>query len=567
MARPPLCSIGMALAPGDRHAPYFREALEHAGVLFEMLPPQFSDRLEALDVLLLCGEHRLTQAMANEVVRWLQGGGRVVCAGSTWGLEEALGVAVEETAHPSNDVLSPIDPSHPWWPEHAEPARFFGGTYAHATATRALIGCGEFVGASARAVGRGAALFLAANVGRTMALMQMGRSVECDGVGPNDGSARLDDGCWRAEDGTALSFDADRSKADSTPHPFFSEPHSDVVKEVWIRTVLDAVAMGDQTAVILWQWPDGAEAAISLAVECDVAEPQLVYGLRRLFEMYGASVCWYVASQGFPLDVYRSMRKWGDDIGLLFSTDESGWQEDKLKVQALAVNRQASVARLNPARPTDGRWKGLTTFYEFAEAAGARISSSKGGRQPGTMGFLFGSCHPFFPIRRDGSSFYIAELPQQVYDPGATTAGPVVDSIVDSVVLRHGCLGATVKATAASAAESLSAVQRLVVQARQRHLVWMPAGKLYEFEKARRSLKWAKSRSADVPSIHLNSDTEIEDLCVLVLGRGFEVQGGSSAPQVVERYGRSFVSVRLSMEPKSRAELRILPQSSASQAA
>src|SRR5687767_3528288 len=105
--------IALMLAEGDRHAPYYREALEHAGVQHEIVTTLCLSDLARVDVLLLTGYGELTSSQNTAICTWVRSGGHLVCSGGTWGLESILGLS-EPLVHASNEVMRPVKEDRLW---------------------------------------------------------------------------------------------------------------------------------------------------------------------------------------------------------------------------------------------------------------------------------------------------------------------------------------------------------------------------------------------------------------------------------------------------------------------
>ncbi len=560
MADLKIAKIGLYLAVGDPYAPYYREVLDHAGVLYEPMDKGSFERLRDFSVVLLCGRGTLGDSEREKLLSWSQRNGCLVCSGGTWDLESVLGIKRSEgPASPSNDTLAPIDNSHPTWPEGVPYARFFGGVYCREAGCNAISKTsGGFLGASIRLWQGGGAYFLAAHLGQTMSLMQQGKSVECDAVGPNDGSAVFENGELRAEDGAVLDFQDDREQPAGCSSPFFAYPHADIIKEFWLRLVFQAVQQTGKQAIVLWHWPNNAQGAATLSVDCEEFNSENVTSIHKVLMMVGAPAAWLVGPPGYSLDVYRAIRKWDHEVGLLFQTDNHlGWQEEKMKIQHVAISRSASMPRMVSARPASGRWKSLTAFYEIAEGAGARLSLGKGGRQPGTSGFLFGTCHPYFPQRRDGTSFHIAELPYTIFCPGLITPDAAMEPILQRTSARYGCLHASIKSDSAQAPAGAASLRRLITLTKQAKLVYMLPSEIYKFEKTRRSLRMRQWDNDGDVGINLIAEFDLPGLTVMLSGGGheFQIAGRKANVSRVERYGLVFTAATCDLEAKGQTDI------------
>src|SRR5438445_9969116 len=62
------------------------------------------------------------------------------------------------------------------------------------------------------------------------------------------------------------------------------------------------------------------------------------------------------------------------------------------------------------------RWEGRLQFFEWCERLGLRAEQSRGPSKLGCTGFPFGTAHPHFPVRDNGSRIDVLELGFQSQD-------------------------------------------------------------------------------------------------------------------------------------------------------
>lgn len=554
--------VGLLLEKSDPHAPYYREVLEHSGIPFELLDLKAGFDLSNLDVLVLAGEGELPANMRERLGSWMRLGGSIVCSASLWGLGDVLGLeATYDGRHPSRELIFPVKPGDRAWPEQAGPARFFGGFHARATDSQPIAQTSTgSVAASRRKVGKGVALGLTVHVGQTIAQMCLGRSVECDAVGPSDGSARLDDHRLRAEDGINLSFEKDRAQAGTAEHPLFATPHADVVRELWIRLILEAIEATGKRTSVFWPWPNNAEGGACVSVDCEEFSPGNVMSLHNVLAMAGASAAWLVAQPGYALDVYRSFRKWEHEVGLLFAPDEDGHlNEEKLKIQHVAMSRAASIPVLSSLRLPDGGWNRLDRLYELADATGSRVSLSKGGRQAGTAGFAFGTCMPFHPIRKDGSSMRVLEIPYQTFMPGHIIPESAVSALIEQTAARNGCFHVVVTSACTQDGHVSMVLRRTVTLAKHAKLEYMLPQEIARFERTRRNLRTRTWIEAERFGVSVVAEDQLENLTVMISGDPVAVglSGKELRSQRIQRFGMSWTVSVFDIPSKSQLSLEL----------
>lgn len=557
------CSIAAFHAESDSYAPLYREALEHAGIPFKRIPALNQQELEGIHVLLLCGEGTLSEAQRESVESWMSSGGRLVCSGSAWGLQSLF--KLDGTGIRLSREALRLSGEDRLWPGGPDPIAFIGGT-GYSGDSQAAVSAGNYQALTRKTVGRGCALFLAPHLGQTLALMTYGASVETDKFGPTDPSAVLNDGKLRSEDGTVLDLSTDRETAPGAPCPAFLQPHADRLREMWIRAVVEAAEQTGAVLPILWMWPDGAPAVGTLSVDADTFETDQLDRVHRAMTMIGCRPAWMIGTPGFPLDVYRTLRAWEHEIGLLFQSDaHQPWNEEKIKVQQVSLARIAAIPTCTSVRPSDGQWQGWTSFYEIAERVGARVSISKGGRQPGTSGFLFGTGHPFFPYKRDGHPHLIMELPYTVFMPGVVTPDAVAEAILTQTLASHGAFHIALHPKLGKLDASLNSARRLMATGRQSRMAFLRPDEVYAFERGRRAMKVFKRGGQESGSLALSHDQPMEGLTIHLIGPRLEatIRGKVTAPQAVERYGTRVSQLIVNLEARTQLDILLAPDAEA----
>lgn len=548
MHDPLFARLGLVIAQNDPHAAYYREVLEHAGLSFDLLDLAAGVNLTPYDVLLLCGEGEVPERYRDAIQSLVRTGGSLMCSGGLWGLDELLGLEpVHSGRRPASEIVFPVHADDKAWPEKAGPARFFGGCYARATqATPIAQTSSGSVAASRYPVGKGLALGLMVHVGRTIAHMCLGRSVETKAIGPCDGSASFDGTVLRAEDGITLSFENDRTEAEHGQAPFFSIPHADIVRELWTRMVLEALEHTGKRFTMIWPWPEDAQGAACISVDCEEFDPINVASLHSSLAQTGANAAWLVSQPGYTLDVYRNMRKWDHEVGILFAADEDGnLCEERLKIQHVAMSRMVAVPIVGSLRVPDGGWYRLDRLYDLADHTGSKVSLSKGGRQPGTTGFAFGTCIPFHPIRRDGHSMRVLEIPYQIFMPGLVASELAVTEIIEQTVARHGCFHMAITSTAHHDGHVALILRRAITVAKKEGLLYMLPSEIARFERARRTLRTKTWSDGLRFGFDLVADDDMDQMTLLVSGEPVEASAGGKSLHVrtTHRLGRAWTVI------------------------
>ncbi len=545
--------MAVQFAPGDPLAPWYSEILAHAGVRCEVLEQWSPSEIQRTHVMLLCGNGVLNTLQLEGLSIWVQNGGSLVVSGGTWGLEKLLGCVPEAGKHHSVGLATAPYPDR-LWPEDASRVKFFGANSVLPAGAQTVIECNGRAIATRFRLGLGSVIYVGFHLGQTMAQMVMGRGVEVDAIGAEDGTARLDDGVLRAEDGHNLDFETDREVTNGSSIPFFGEAHADILREIWLRAVFEAVDFTGYCVSMLWTWPNAAPAVAALTLDVHDFEVDRVISLQRMLQMFGCPATWLVSMPGFAADVYRALRAMEHEVGLLFHIeDANGWQEERLRIQLTNLSRLASWPHMASVRVDDGQWKGYQQFYEACEASGARISLNKMGRQPGTSGFLFGTCHPFMPVRKDAHESTVLEIPGHVWQPGLVTPENVGAEIVNRVVARGGCLQVGLYPESIGDGVASMALRRILTSCKERRVTFLRPDDIARFERSRRQIRITQKHVGEVDLIQFASEWEVQGLTVMTSGgakQGRDRHGDLGA-KVVEKYGTTFSAVTIDVPART----------------
>ncbi|MCH7904200.1 MAG: hypothetical protein IH944_06485 [Armatimonadetes bacterium] len=541
--------LGLLLADGDVYAAWYREALGHAGLPYVEVERTMLDYIDHLDVLLLCGASVLSASEQSSIQAWQEQGGRLVVSGSTWGLSAEIGLRHVSDQRYSRARIEAPETSDRLWPDGSAASLFFGGERAEAIDGKCVLAesNGEcLLKRTARAI------YFGPHVGRTLSLMLMGRAVSCDAVGPGDDSIDLADGVLRAEDGTVFDYAKDRECVEGCPSPIFATPHADVIREIWIRAIVESIETCEKPFYLLWKWPDNAKTVATAGIDCDIPDVDTVMQIRRIMMNFGMRPAWMVAPPGLPADVLRLLRDWGHSIGLLYRESVDG-ENVGLRTQHLMVSRTAGSKGVSCVRPEDGRWQGYTRFYASAERAGSRLSLSKGGVQPGSVGYLFGTCQMFRPLRFGGEPFEIRELPYCAHLPGTTTPLAAIHKLISSTARVEGCFQFSLRVSKCVDQNSERHLQDTLMLLKQSRFRFFSPDELYWHDQARRDV-WIKE---SVTGLSLVCKRDAPGFTLMLLGAGLEATSSNKnftpAPEV--RYGTLFTPFVINLEQKTQLDI------------
>ena len=216
--------------PRSRSWVYIEEVLRQAGLFFETINPDDIEQLfqKPGAIVLLVGDLRLNTRQREALGAWVKAGGALLGIGGASGLSDVFGVSGE---HPLSEGWMQVTASnHPLTSGLRSALHVFGGYGVQKTTATSLA---ELKGGSAAVkgsailenpFGKGRAVLLAPDLLFSIVHIQQGIRVLQDGKAPADGSALVNEGVLKAEDGMVLDWQKDRKLAEPDQGRFFSSP-------------------------------------------------------------------------------------------------------------------------------------------------------------------------------------------------------------------------------------------------------------------------------------------------------------------------------------------------------
>lgn len=439
------------------------------------------------------------------VLDWVAAGGHLVIAAHTEAWNEIVGVHTTAATTGLVDLGGLIGESRP--------LRAIGG-YRLEPISDALNVLARWEDGSAaivsRNIGDGTVTSFGPDLPQTIVRIRQGFPVVADGQPASDGTAPIDDGILKCEDGLALSLEEDRGWAKGTapmptpfhhawpppgPTPIFDLPQADLWCSALIVSVLDALRRLGTVAGWLDYWPDGIRAIGHLSHDADLNSDDDAQAALDAFESAEIAVTWCLLFPGgYSPETYRKIGNAGHEQALHFNAtgdaDIAAWGWPQLRAQyawAQAVTGTDSIVT-NKNHYT--RWEGWSEFYGWCERLGIEIDETRGPSKLGDVGFTFGTAHPYFPLadRTEHNRHHdVLSLALHTQDLELAAHGSCRDVILDGAERVHGIAHFLFHGPHLRKPATRKAFDELMAAARSRGLPWWTAGKINSWERARRN--------------------------------------------------------------------------------
>lgn len=518
---------------------------------------------------------------------WVRDGGVLVLSDRALGLAALAGV----TAAPYGNGLVQLD-GDSWTQRPARPLRAINGAVLTPTADDVEVLAtwidGETSAGAAitrRSLGAGSVVCCGVDLWETVVRVLQGYPVHDDHAPATDGSAPLDEGILKCEDGMALDLEHDRAMPAGEPplegrYPFgypppFSPPIFDLPQaDLWVSAFAQLVWSGLDDAVgahgWLHYWPAGIPAMAHMSHDSDGNVTEEGQAALDAFDEADVKVTWCQVHnvRSYDPHIYDAITAAGHEHALHYNamddTDIAQWGREQIRGQyawAQQVIRTDTKITSNKNHYT--RWEGWTEFYGWCEELGITIDESRGPSKLGTVGFPFGTAHVDFPlgdVSVGNRRMDVLNLPLHVQD--LEWAGHIAcrDVILDGALDVHGVAHFLFHGPhLLGKPKTRTACREVAEEARSRGMQWWTARQINDWERTRRGVDVTVTPGGDAEwTITVSSKESLTGAGVVItlpVSTGsadvsVTAADGASLPVAeVTRHGRTWYEITADLAP------------------
>ena len=482
---------------------YITEILRRGGFFFEQLSPA---RLQSLPghpnpIVLLAGDLRLTSAQRQLLTTLVEKGGSLIGIGGTSGLDEVFGVRGERPL--SEGWIKVTAQDHPVTAGLRSSLHVFGG-YAVQTGSATSLAQLESArqGAKGSAIaenlfGKGRAVLLGPDLLFSIVHIQQGVPVFQDGKPAPDGSAQVNDGELKAEDGLVLDWQRDRTPMQPDRVPAFLEPVSDELREIILRSILHVARGQGITLPMIWYWPRGLKAVGHVSHDTDGNDPSKAEALLDVMNGCSVKSTWCTLYPGgYPREFYRTLREQDFEIALHYDArsggPETSWSKENFILQHRWLMKETGLDHVASNKNHYTRWEGRLDFLRWCEEVGINSDQTRGPSKKGTIGFPLGGSQPYFPLDDEADSprlLNVLEVNMLTQDLAVVCPPEYGRQLLDSVLRHHGVAHFLFHPGHILKPRVADTLRDLVDHGRTQGLEWWTNEQIYEWEMRRRSVE------------------------------------------------------------------------------
>lgn len=375
------------------------EVLDHLRIPYETIGVHHA--LEDYDVIVSVLSGKDTD-VARRLLDYVSSGGTLISYAGLEAVKEILGfekLPVNQTGYAElADVLSSDLPplrylaAEPWTSETAG-VKVDGKGSLQGNEKAAAIQCIQY--------GEGSIQRWSIHVPNTIVGLQQGtRPVTEDGIPAPDGTANLDENLLKADDGFELDWVLDREKTE-TGMPYFPHPYADLWKEAIVEHLLSCAAEKGLTIPFLDYWPEDVKHLAMISHDSDLNVDESAQITLETLKAEDVQTTWCMISPGYSPEIYEKIKQDGHELALHYNAlhmDDGIWSEQAFSDQLAWVKTVTGVSDIVSNKNHYTLFEGWGELFTWCEKYGIEADQTRGPSKKGNIGFLFGTCHPYFPV-------------------------------------------------------------------------------------------------------------------------------------------------------------------------